>query len=62
MGYLTRLTEIPDVEKYYEGGINQREGNTLFGLMIFTRTSVFHESYKSTMFVLNIDMIFTNPP
>lgn len=39
MGYLTRLTEIPGVEKYYVTDSHQKAGNTLFGLMIFIRTS-----------------------
>ena len=64
MGYLTRLTDIPDVEKYYGGGINQRQRNTL--LMIFIRTSCYYDSYKSTTFVLNIhpdtDKKFTKFP
>ena len=54
-----RPTETPDVEKYYGGDINQRERNTLFVLMIFTKKHLV--CYKSTMFVLNIEMIFTNP-
>ena len=52
----TRLTETPDVEKYYGGGINQREGNTLFVLM-----KKHLVCYESTMFVLTIDMKFINP-
>ena len=55
MGYLTRLTEIPDIEKCYGRDINLREGNTLFELLTFTKHLVcYYDSYKSTMFVLNI--------
>ena len=55
----TRLTETPDVEKYYGGGINQNEGNTLFVLLMFLKKCLFqahhvcsnyrHKIYKSTL-------------
>ena len=55
-----RLTETPDVEKHYGGDIRETEGGTLFVLRMFTKKHL--DGYKSTMFVLNIDMEFTNPP
>ena len=57
MGYLTRPTEIPDVEKYYGGDINQREGNTFVCAHDIYKHLVCH---KSTMFVLTIDLKITN--
>ena len=48
----TRLTETPDVEKYYGG-----EKGMLCAHAIYKETSC----YKSTMFVLTIDMKFINP-
>ena len=66
MGYLSRLTETPDVEKYYAGDINLGEGNTLFGLLIFTKASCllllwlqvhwvwsnYRQIYKSTLILI----------
>ena len=59
MGYLTRLTEISDVEIYYGRDINQREANPLLGLMILQKHLVcYYDSYKPIMFVLTIHRDF----
>ena len=59
----TRLTETPDVEKYYGGEMNRREGNTLFVLIFIQKHLV---CYTSTIFVLNVhpdvDKKFTKFP